>query len=53
MALASRGARETDSGTEPVADAALADALRKKARVVWVETALATAAIAAVLYLLR
>ena len=53
MSLASRGTRETDGGTEPVADAALADALRKKARVVYVKTALATAAIGFVFYLLR
>ena len=53
MALASRGTRETDSGFEPVTDAALADALRKKARMVYVKTFAATVAIAAALYFLR
>lgn len=52
MALAARGARETDDGTAPVDDAVLADALRAKARAVWVKTILFTLATAAVVFLL-
>jgi hypothetical protein len=52
VALASRGTRETDSGVEPVADAALAEALRKKARGVWLKTIVATLATAAVMLVL-
>lgn len=50
MALASRGARETDDGTEPLGDPALADALRRKARGVWLKTVLATLATAALVF---
>jgi hypothetical protein len=52
VALAARGARETNDGTAPVEDAAVADALRRKARSVYVRTALATLASAAALYVL-
>ena len=53
MSLASRGTRETDDGTEPVADAALREAVRKRARMVYAKTAFATAAIGLVFYLRR
>lgn len=52
MVLAARGARETESGIESVTDAALADALRRRARGVWLKTFAATIATGAVLYLL-
>jgi hypothetical protein len=39
--LAARGARETDGGTEPVADATLVAAMRRKARTVYVKTTIA------------
>lgn len=42
MVLASRRAREIEGGTEPISDAALADALKRKARMVYVKTAIAT-----------
>jgi hypothetical protein len=50
--LAARGARETETGTEPVGDAALAEALRRKARLVWMKAALATLVTCALLYVL-
>ena len=40
--LAARGAREIEGGTESVGDSALADALKRKARAVYVKTAVAT-----------
>ena len=52
MVLAARGARETESGVEPVTDAAVADALRRRARGVWMKTFAATIATGAVLYAL-
>ena len=52
MVLAARGARETDSGVEPVADAALVAALRRRARSVWLTAVAATIATVAVLYAL-
>ncbi len=44
MVLAARGARENDSGTEAIDDAALAEALRRRARDVWAKTVMATIA---------
>jgi hypothetical protein len=52
VALASRGARETDDGTAAVDDQDLADALRAKARGVWLKTILFTLATAAVVFVL-
>ena len=52
MGLAARGARETDGGTESVTDAALAEALRRKARFLFVKGFVATVASAAALYFL-
>jgi hypothetical protein len=52
VALSARGARETDGGTEPIADTALADALRRKARDVYVKTSLATLAFASAMFFL-
>ncbi len=52
MALAARGAREVDGGTAPVEDAALAAALRRKARGVYAKTAVATLATIAALFLI-
>ena len=49
MALASRGTRETDDGTAPIRDAALVEALKRKARAVYVKTAVATVLTMAVL----
>ena len=43
MVLAARGARETETGTEPVADDGLKSALRRRAIGVWVRTAAWTA----------
>ena len=42
MALASRGAREIEGGTAPITDAALVAALKRKARIVYAKTAIAT-----------
>jgi hypothetical protein len=42
VVLAARGARESDTGTEPVGDAALVTALRRRAIGVWVRTVLWT-----------
>lgn len=53
MSLAARGARETDGGTESIDDAALADALRRRARQVWIRTFLATAATVGAAAILR
>jgi hypothetical protein len=51
--LAARGARETDAGTAPVGDAALASALRRRAIGVWVRTALWAALTCAMLLFWR
>lgn len=40
--LAARGAREIDGGTEPIADAVLVKVLKRKARAVYLKTAIAT-----------
>ena len=42
MVLAARGARETETGTEPVGDAELAAALRRRSIAVYTRTALWT-----------
>jgi hypothetical protein len=42
VVLASRRAREIDGGTEPITDAAVADALKRKARTVYMKTVIAT-----------
>jgi len=49
VALASRGARETDEGTARITDAAVVAALKRKARAVYVKTAAATLLTMAVL----
>lgn len=51
--LASRGRREIEYGSVPVADAGVRRALQFKARRVWIKTVLATAATGAILVLLR
>jgi hypothetical protein len=52
VVLASRGLRETETGTEPVTDDPLAQALRRRARSVWLKTIAATIASTALVCLL-
>ena len=50
VVLAARGTQETDAGTVPVADAAVAAALRRRAAMVWVKADVAAMISVALLY---
>ena len=52
VVLAARGTRETDDGKAPIDDAAIVAALKKRASMVYVKTALAATVSVATLYFL-